>query len=129
MQLLNRLLVVLFFGLFGITALLMAYSSHVAQQSGRVSVERGSDFPGSWIFLIFIVLFGIALCILSIYCLFTPQPIAFKLTLVPSAPPWGGTPRIRSDVLGRFIQHNRHFRVWQRVRESNPCTSLERAVS
>ena len=77
MQLLNRLLVVLLFGLFGVTALLMAYSSYVARQSGRVSVEQGNDFPGSWIFLMFIVLFGIALCILSIYCLFTSQPIAF----------------------------------------------------
>src|SRR5438093_9959434 len=78
MQLLNRLLVVLFFGLFGTTALLIAYSSHVAQQSGRVSVEQGNDFLASWIFLIFVVLFGIALCLLSIYCLFKPQPISFK---------------------------------------------------
>jgi hypothetical protein len=111
MQLLNRLLVVVSFGLFGITALLMAYSSHVAQQSGRVSVERGSDFPGSWIFLIFIVLFGIALCILSIYCLFTPQPIAFKLTLVPSAPPWVGLLAFAAIVvfmLVAFISSLRH---------------------
>jgi hypothetical protein len=90
MQLLNRLLVVLFLGLFGGAALLICYSSYRAQQAGLVSVERGNDFPGSWIVLVFFALFGIALCILSIYCLFTPQPIAFKFILVPSAPPWVG---------------------------------------
>jgi hypothetical protein len=90
MQLLNRLLVVLFFGLFGGATLLMCYSNYRHQQSGVISVERGNDFPGSWIFLILFTVFGIALCILSIYCLFTPQPIAFKLTLAPSAPPWVG---------------------------------------
>ena len=111
MQLLNRLLVVLFFGLFGTTALLIAYSSHLAQQSGRVSVEQGNDFPGSWIFLIFVVLFGIALCILSIYCLVTPQPIAFKFTLVPSAPPWVGLLAFAAMVafmLVAFISALRH---------------------
>ena len=90
MQLLNRLLVVLFFGLFGGATLLFCYSSYRQQQAGLVSAERGNDFPGSWIVLIFFTLFGIALCILSIYCLFTRQPIAFKFMLVPSAPPWIG---------------------------------------
>src|SRR5438046_2400595 len=90
MQVLNRLLVVLFFGLFGGAALLFCYSSYRQQQAGLVSVERGNDFPGSWIVLIFFTLFGIALCILSIYSLFTRQPIAFKFTLVASAPPWVG---------------------------------------
>jgi hypothetical protein len=90
MQLLNRLLVVLFFGLFGGAALLICYSSYRAQRAGLVSVGRGNDFPGSWIFLVFFTLFGIALCILSIYCLLTSHPIAFKFTLVPSAPPWVG---------------------------------------
>jgi|SRR5882762_6427898 len=90
MQLLNRLLVVLFFGFFGAAALLTCYSSYRQQQSGVVSVERGNDFPGSWVVLIFFTLFGLALCILSIYCFFTPQPIAFKFTLAPSAPPWVG---------------------------------------
>jgi hypothetical protein len=111
MQLFNRLLVVLFFGLFGVTALLMAYSSHLAQQSGRVGVEQGNDFPGSWIFVIFIVLFGIALCILSIYCLSTRQPIAFKFTLVPSAPPWVGLLTFAAMVafiLVAFISTLRH---------------------
>jgi hypothetical protein len=42
------------------------------------------------IVLILFTLFGIALSILSIYCLFTHQPIAFKFTLVPSASPWVG---------------------------------------
>ena len=72
MQLLNRLLVVR------------------QQQSGIVTVEHGNDFPGSWIVLIFFTLFGVALCILSIYCLFTSQPIAPKFTLAPSAPQWVG---------------------------------------
>src|SRR5262245_23081905 len=90
MQLLNRLLVVLFFGLFGGAGLLICYSSYRAQQAGLVSVERGNDFPGSWIVLIFFILVGVALCILSVYCLLTPQPIAFKFTLAPSAPPWVG---------------------------------------
>jgi len=76
MQLLNRLLVVLFFGLFGGAALLLCYSSYRQQQPGIVTVEHGNDFPGSWIVLIFFTLFGVALCILSIYCLFTSQPIA-----------------------------------------------------
>jgi hypothetical protein len=97
MQLLNRLLVVLFFGLFGVTALLMAYSSHVAQQSGRVSVERGSDFPGSWIFLIFIVLFGIALCILSILLPFYPAADRLQTHVGSVRASMGGTSRIRSD--------------------------------
>jgi len=90
MQLLNRLLVVLFFGLFGGAALVICYSSYRAQQAGLVSVERGNDFPGSWIVLIFFTLFGVGLCILSIYYLFTRQPIGFKLTLVPSTPQWVG---------------------------------------
>jgi hypothetical protein len=90
MQFLNRLLVVLFFGLFGSATLLLCYSSYRQQHSGIVSVEHGNDFPGSWIVLIFFTLFGLALCILSIYCLFTPQPIAPKFTLAPSAPPWVG---------------------------------------
>ena len=90
MQLLNRLLVVLFLGLFGGAALLICYSSYRVQQSGLVSVEHGNDFPGSWIVLVSFTLFGVALCILSVYCLFTSQPIAFKFTLVPSAPPWVG---------------------------------------
>jgi hypothetical protein len=47
MQLLNRLLVVLFFGLFGGGVLLICYSSYRQQQAGLVSVERGNDFPGS----------------------------------------------------------------------------------
>ena len=87
MQLLNRLLVVLFFGLFGGGVLLICYSSYRQQQAGLVSVERGNDFPGSWIVLILFTLFGIALCIVSIYCLLAHQPIAFKFTLVSSAPP------------------------------------------
>src|SRR6266481_3066782 len=62
MQLLNRLLVVLFFGFFGAAALLTCYSSYRQQQSGVVSVERGNDFPGSWVVLIFFTLFGLALC-------------------------------------------------------------------
>jgi hypothetical protein len=90
MRLLNRLLVVLFFGFFGGAALLICYSSYRAHQSGPVGVERGNDFPGSWIVLILFTLFGIALCILSIYTLFTRQPIGFKFTLAPSAPPWVG---------------------------------------
>ena len=90
MQLLNRLLVVLFFGFFGGAALLVCYSSYRAQQAGLVSVERGNDFPGSWIVLIFFTLLGIALCVLSIYCLFTPHPIAPKFVLTPTAPPWVG---------------------------------------
>jgi hypothetical protein len=89
-QVLNRLLVVLFFGLFGGATLLFCYSSFREHQAGLVSAERGNDFPGSWIVLIFFTLFGTALCILSIYCLFTRQPIAFKFTLSPSAPPWIG---------------------------------------
>lgn len=90
MQRLTRLLAVLFFGLFGGGALLICYSSYRAQQAGLVSVERGNDFPGSWIVLVFFTLFGIALCILSVYCLLTPHPVGFKFTLVPSAPRWVG---------------------------------------
>ncbi len=88
---------------FGITTLLFAYSSHVAQQSRRVSVEQGNDFPGSWIFLIIAIMFGIALCILSLYCLFTPQAIAFKFTLVPSAPNWVGLLAFTAMVVFMFV--------------------------
>jgi len=102
MQLLNRLLVV-FFGLFGITTLLFAYSSQVAQQSRPVSVEQGNDFPGSCIFLIIAIMFGIALCILSLYCLFTPQAIAFKFTLVQSAPHWVGLLAFAAMVVFMFV--------------------------
>jgi hypothetical protein len=90
MQPLNRLLAVLFFGLFGGATLLICYSSYRAQKAGLVSVERGNDFPGSWILLVLFTLFGVALCILSVYCLFTRGPIGFKFTLVPSAPSWVG---------------------------------------
>jgi hypothetical protein len=90
MRFLNRLLVFLFFGLFGGASLLICYSSYRQQQAGLVSVERGNDFPGSWVVLVFFTVFGVALCILSIYCLFTPQPIAPKFILVRSAPPWIG---------------------------------------
>jgi hypothetical protein len=89
-QLLTRLLGFLFFGLFGGAALLICYSSYRQQQAGLISAERGNDFPGSWIVLIFFTLFGIALCILSVYCLLSRQPVGFKFTLVPSAPPWVG---------------------------------------
>jgi hypothetical protein len=89
-QLLTRLLAFLFFGLFGGATLLICYFSYRQQQAGLVSVERGNHFPGSWIVLIFFTLFGIALCILSIYSLLTRQPVDFKFTLMPSAPPWIG---------------------------------------
>ena len=68
----------------------MCYSSYREQQSGLVSVERGNDFPGSWLVLVFFTLFGVALCVLSIYCLLARQAIAFKFTLLPSAPGWVG---------------------------------------
>jgi hypothetical protein len=90
MQLLNRILVVLFFGFFGGGDLLICYSNYRARESGAVSVAAGNDFPGSSVVLVFFTLFGVALCILSLYCLFTSQPIAFKFTLVPAAPPWVG---------------------------------------
>jgi hypothetical protein len=103
MQLLNRLLSVLFFGLFGGAALLICYSSFRAQQAGLVSVERGNDFAGSWIVLVFFTLFGLALCILSVYCLFTRGPIGFKFTLLPSAPPWVGLVVFAGMVVFMFV--------------------------
>jgi hypothetical protein len=89
MQLLSRLLVILFFGLFGGATLLMCYSSFQRERPCLTSVGQGNDFAGCLI-LIFFTLFGIALCVFSVYCAFTAKPIDPKLTLAPSAPPWIG---------------------------------------
>jgi hypothetical protein len=89
MQLLNRLVVVLFFGLFGGAVLLMCYPSYQHERLCFTIAGPGNDLTGCWILILF-TLFGIALCAFSIYCLFPLKPIAPKFTLAPSASPWVG---------------------------------------
>jgi hypothetical protein len=89
MQLLSRLLVVFFFALFGGTTMLFCYSRFQHERPCLTSAGPGNDFVGCFVLLLF-TLFGIALCVFGVYCLFTPKPVAPKFTLAPSAPPWVG---------------------------------------